>query len=191
MRSSLPARLRTDIDAVLVGASAGGLDALLQLLAGIDPALRPPRAVRDAGVPPEVRAMPPERFAAELADVAKRELAEVGGAVEGAAGGRVGVIVPVTRADELGRAVTEAVAEAAVGDRPDLREPVVVLTVRQAKGLEFDAVVVADPERIAAESPRGRSDLYVALTRSTARLTVLHPGTDADLPAELAVALVD
>ncbi|MBK0392196.1 chemotaxis protein CheB [Ramlibacter algicola] len=45
MRTSLPARLRTDIDAVLVGASAGGLDALLQLLAGIDPALRVPLVV--------------------------------------------------------------------------------------------------------------------------------------------------
>ena len=52
----------------------------------------------------------------------------------------------------------------------------VVLTVRQAKGLEFDAVVVADPDGIVAESPRGANDLYVALTRATQRLTVLHAG---------------
>jgi len=42
--------------------------------------------------------------------------------------------------------------------------------VPQAKGLEFDGVVVADPDGIRAESPRGVSDLYVALTRSTQRL---------------------
>ena len=51
---------------------------------------------------------------------------------------------------------------------------VVVLTVAQAKGLEFDSVLVVDPDRIVAESPRGRSDLYVALTRATQRLGILR-----------------
>jgi DNA helicase IV len=59
---------------------------------------------------------------------------------------------------------------------------VVVLSVRQAKGLEFDTVIVAEPGEILAESPRGHSDLYVALTRATQRLGVLHAG---DLPAVL------
>jgi len=48
-----------------------------------------------------------------------------------------------------------------------------VLTVRQAKGLEFDSVIVVDPERIVAASPRGLNDLYVALTRATQRLGIL------------------
>ena len=65
---------------------------------------------------------------------------------------------------------------------PDLTEPVVVLTVRQAKGLEFDSVLVVDPAGILAESPRGTNDLYVALTRSTHRLGVLP---DGPLPAML------
>ena len=64
----------------------------------------------------------------------------------------------------------------------DLRRHVVVLTVMQAKGLEFDSVIVADPAGIIAESGRGMSDLYVALTRTTQRLTVLHSG---ELPAVL------
>jgi len=59
---------------------------------------------------------------------------------------------------------------------------VVVLTVRQAKGLEFDSVLVVDPARIVAESVRGHSDLYVALTRATKRLGVLYAG---DLPAAM------
>ena len=52
----------------------------------------------------------------------------------------------------------------------------VVLTVSQAKGLEFDSVLIADPAQILAESPRGLSDLYVAMTRATQRLGVVHPG---------------
>lgn len=42
------------------------------------------------------------------------------------------------------------------------------------KGLEFDAVLVVDPQRILAEGPRGAAELYVALTRATQRLGVLH-----------------
>ncbi|MGH3933960.1 MAG: ATP-binding domain-containing protein, partial [Pseudonocardiaceae bacterium] len=57
-----------------------------------------------------------------------------------------------------------------------LDAPVTVLTVTQAKGLEFDAVVLVDPAAILAESPRGLNDLYVALTRSTQRLCIAHSG---------------
>jgi DNA helicase IV len=60
-----------------------------------------------------------------------------------------------------------------------------VLTVRQAKGLEFDSVLVVEPELIVTESPRGRSDLYVALTRATQRLGVLHSGPLPDALAAL------
>jgi DNA helicase IV len=46
----------------------------------------------------------------------------------------------------------------------------------ETKGLEFDAVLVVEPERILAEGTRGAADLYVALTRATQRLGVLHEG---------------
>lgn len=55
-------------------------------------------------------------------------------------------------------------------------ERVVVLGVDDVKGLEYDAVVVVDPSGIVAASARGASDLYVALTRPTQRLTVIHHG---------------
>jgi DNA helicase IV len=51
-----------------------------------------------------------------------------------------------------------------------------VLSVRQVKGLEFDSVLVADPALIIGESPRGLNDVYVAITRATQRLGVLHAG---------------
>jgi DNA helicase IV len=44
----------------------------------------------------------------------------------------------------------------------------------ETKGLEFDAVLVVEPERILADGPRGAAELYVALTRATQRLGVLH-----------------
>lgn len=46
----------------------------------------------------------------------------------------------------------------------------------ETKGLEFDAVLVVEPERILADGPRGAAELYVALTRATQRLGVLHVG---------------
>ena len=52
----------------------------------------------------------------------------------------------------------------------------VLLDARQAKGLEFDTVLVVEPGEY------GVSDLYVALTRATQRLGVLHTG---ELPAAL------
>ncbi|WP_341721185.1 AAA family ATPase [Micromonospora sp. FIMYZ51] len=138
------------------------------VLAEIDPALRPPRAVRSSGFPPVERSVPARRLAAELIEIATAEAA-------GLADGRLGVIVPGGRVDDLGAALTSALPEAAVGEQPDLESRVVVLTVAEAKGLEFDSVILVDPDRIVAESPRGPSDLYVALTRATQRLTTLTP----------------
>ncbi|MGN9809894.1 HelD family protein [Micromonospora sp. BQ11] len=138
------------------------------VLTEIDPALRPPRSVRNSGVPPWDRTVPANRLTAELIEAATREAADL-------AGGRLGVIVPAGRVDELGAALTADLPEAAVGEHPELESAVVVLTVAQAKGLEFDSVLLADPDRIVQESPRGRSDLYVALTRATQRLGILRP----------------
>ncbi len=72
--------------------------------------------------------------------------------------------------------------ETAVGADPDLTSPVVVLSVRQAKGLEFDSVLIAEPAEMLDASPRGLNDLYVALTRATQRVGVVHTGA---IPAVL------
>jgi DNA helicase IV len=72
---------------------------------------------------------------------------------------------------------------AAVGEDPELQCQVVVLSVRQAKGLEFDSVLIADPAAILSESSHGMNDLYVALTRATQRVGVVHEG---EIPSVLA-----
>jgi hypothetical protein len=59
---------------------------------------------------------------------------------------------------------------------PELRSAVgaEVFTVSAVKGLEFDAVIIVEPDEIWRDSPCGGNDLYVALTRSTRRLGIVH-----------------
>nr|BFE79957.1 hypothetical protein GCM10020093_025580 [Planobispora longispora] len=103
---------------------------------------------------------------------------------EAVEGGRLAVIVPESLKDELGEAVTLGVPGAVAGPGlAALDAPAAVLTVADAKGLEFDTVVVVEPALILRESARGPSDLYVALTRATQRLGVVHT---TPLPGELA-----
>jgi DNA helicase IV len=85
--------------------------------------------------------------------------------------------------DELAAAIEEFVRDEAGGEGtsavigpPGLPGTVPALLPSETKGLEFDAVLVVEPERILVEGPRGAADLYVALTRATQRLGVLHQG---------------
>ncbi|WP_129842419.1 AAA family ATPase [Streptomyces sp. RFCAC02] len=142
-------------------------DVSAQVLRRIDPDRTAPRAVRSEGVPPWSAAVAPDGLDASVARLAARESRAV-------AGGTVAVVAPAARVAGL----TAAVSAHAPG--------VPVLDARQAKGLEYDAVLVVDPEGIAAASPRGLNDLYVALTRATRRLGVVHPGTGTGAPAGLA-----
>jgi superfamily I DNA/RNA helicase len=98
--------------------------------------------------------------------------------------GTLAVLVPRSRLADVAAAVTARLPGATTGgsELADLTTGVVVLPPEGAKGLEFDAVLVVDPQRIVDEGVRGWSDLYVALTRATRTLTVVHPG---ELPAAL------
>ncbi|MFA1538820.1 helicase [Actinomadura sp. DLS-62] len=144
------------------------------VLAAVDPGQTPPVPVRDDGPPPAALALP----IAELPSLVRSELALVTGDVS--AEGRLAVIASGARH----AAVLDILPDAAAGATPEaLDSAVVVLTAEEAKGLEFDSVIVVDPAGILAESPKGGQDLYVALTRPTRRLTVVH---DGDLPPLLA-----
>ncbi|HYA45425.1 MAG TPA: hypothetical protein VED59_07445 [Acidimicrobiales bacterium] len=88
--------------------------------------------------------------------------------------GNLGVLVPVGLLPET-RAALEALGTdyGEVGARA-LDARVSLLALRDAKGLEFDSVVVVEPARIVAEAPEGLRALYVALTRCTRRLAIVH-----------------
>lgn len=138
-----------------------------RVLASIDRTMAAPRSVRATGMPPWAERVSAEKLADRLVDAVRAEAAALDD-------GRVGVLVPAHRVADLGAAVAAAVPGATVGAGSDLTSPVVVLSVRQAKGLEFDSVLVVEPDAIRAGSPRGANDLYVALTRATQRLGVLY-----------------
>jgi UvrD-like helicase C-terminal domain len=147
------------------------------VLATMDAGLEPPRSARETGTAPWHLGVDPDELEARLPEVVAAETAAVGD-------GKLAVLVPAGRAERLAGGIAAAVPAATARQGPSVLDArVAILTVAEAKGLEFDAVVVVDPAAILAGGPHGANDLYVALTRTTSRLGVVHPGP---LPAVLA-----
>ncbi len=122
------------------------------------------RAVRASEWPIEV--------VSDVADAVRRDRALEGG-------GTLAVIVLEPRLAALG-AELEAEFGAAVGiGAQGLTRDIAIITPHDAKGLEFDAVIVVDPSAIVAGSERGGGALYVAMTRATQRLYLV---ADGELP---------
>jgi DNA helicase IV len=148
-----------------------------RVLAVARPDLTPARSVRDAGVVPRTIAVD------ERGDLVRASVAVATEEVGAVDGGKVAVIVP----EAVLAAMTAAIRSREDLAGPDddlLAAPVSALTLDDAKGLEFDAVVVVEPAAIAAEHPHGLGALYVALTRTTTRLALVHaePLPDALAP---------
>ncbi|QEV50203.1 helicase [Streptomyces vinaceus] len=124
------------------------------------PGFEPPSSVRSTGRRPWVRETD------DLAAAVAQAVREGAPAQAEGPGGRLAVIAP----RPLHGALAAALPGVRAGEEPDLTRAVVLLDPRQAKGLEFDSVIVVEP---ADHEP---SDLYVALTRATQTLGVLHTG---------------
>jgi DNA helicase IV len=137
-----------------------------RVLAEVAPEMTPPMPVRRAGVEPVFEAVPDGRLTGATAAAARSEAAEV-------RPGKVAVIAPADLARSLAEAIGPDLARAGT-DAAVLDAPVAVLSLDSAKGLEFDSVVLVEPAWVAAESPQGLRALYVALTRTTRRLRVVH-----------------
>jgi DNA helicase IV len=87
--------------------------------------------------------------------------------------GRLAIICAAADVAPLTDRLMHATAPGTIGSgAARLDAPVSVLSVTQAKGLEFDIVVVVEPDAIAAEAAQPGRDLYVALTRATRRLII-------------------
>jgi DNA helicase IV len=137
-------------------------------------------AIRASGHEPFRRRVSEDDLSGQVARLAAEELALL-------EEGRLAVIAPAELTESLAGELAVV-----LGDRFDPSNPlsarVALITVADAKGLEFDGVVLVEPGRIAARGPRGLNDLYVALTRATQRLSVIH---SAEVPAELREHLVE
>ncbi len=123
------------------------------------------------------------RTPAEIMTVAAALLAEFAPGVQPPESVRACGVQPWSRRvteDELPAAIEEFVRDEAgrEGTSVVIGPPGVpgAVVPSETKGLEFDAVLVVEPMRILADGPRGAAELYVALTRATQRLGVLHQG---------------
>ncbi|MDG4805534.1 AAA family ATPase [Micromonospora sp. WMMD1120] len=120
------------------------------------PDLPLPSAVRSTGVAPVALVVPPAGLETATVEATTGLLTEVEGTV--------GVITPVPRREEVAGWL------GALGV-PRLQ----VVTSLEAKGMEYDGVVLVAPSEIRADQGAGVRTLYVALSRATQRLTTIDP----------------
>ena len=139
------------------------------------PDLRPPRSVREDGVEPSITRAGADGLGAAVAAVTRMERAAVDP-------GQVAVVCPRSLVDEVCEALEAADIAYGRATRHGLEHRVTVVEVGLVKGLEVDAVVVVEPASIVAEESQGDRALYVALTRATKRLAIVHAD---DLPHSL------
>ena len=180
----LPARRGWRLTSLSVSyrAPAEVMSLAAHVLAAALPGTAPPEPVRHTGQGPRV--LTPSADATDIggstrewhalvARTVKEELQAVS-AIEVGEDGSVGVLVPNDLLDDIRSAlVGGGVAFGEVGSGA-LDTPVSLLALTDAKGLEFDSVVVLEPALIVAQPPEGLRALYVAVTRCTRRLAIVH-----------------
>jgi DNA helicase IV len=148
------------------------MDLAGRVLAAAAPGMTAPQSVRSTGAHPMIAAAAALELPSEVARAVVAEAAEL--ARESASGGTIGVICAPSMAASLGLALGEAKVGYGSLEAGALDDIVTLVTVGAVKGLEFDSVIVVEPARIVAESAQGLRALYVALTRATRRLMILH-----------------
>ncbi|MQA01171.1 MAG: AAA family ATPase [Streptosporangiales bacterium] len=151
------------------------MDVAGAVLRSADPAAEVPESIRAAETAPWSLQVPRESLAEALTKIVADEAAQL-------TEGMTAVVVPDDLGAEIDRRLAADVPHLVRAQRLDLDSPVVVLDVARAKGLEFDSVIVVEPATILTAAPGGAHDLYVALSRATKRLGVVHTG---DLPEPL------
>jgi DNA helicase IV len=140
-----------------------------QLLPLIGASVAQPKVVREGPADPERIETIDDNVGDEVVDAAKRYLTQ---------GLNIGVICPAVYRENVEDAFKRHRVEWADAKREGISAPVSIIEPLDSKGLEFDATIVVEPVAIAGEIPFGERLLYVALTRSTRYLTVVHTGVE-------------
>jgi len=146
---------------------APNMELAAKVLAEAAPDLSPPQSVRQDGRPPRFDHVEPARLGQAVAAAVSQDIGEVGN-------GNVAVICPTSLVDDMSLALAEAGIEHGRATQQGLDHQVTVVPVSLVKGLELDATVVVEPAAMVAEEAQGPRALYVALTRATKLLTIVH-----------------
>ncbi len=131
------------------------------------PNLRAPSSVREGGTAPGLVEATANGLGDAVASAVRELLEDVGN-------GNVAVLSADSMVDEVSALLEAAGIDHGRATRAGLTASVTLVPVSVAKGLEVDGVVVVEPARIVDEQIQGMRALYVALTRSTKRLTVVY-----------------
>lgn len=132
-------------------------DLAAAILGELAPELTAPQSIRSVGLPPQ--AVRVADIGTDLAEIVAWERAENRTGRTAVIGAHADEVVPIRGVEWF--------------------------TARESKGLEFDSVVLVEPARMVDEE-HGLSLLYVAVTRTTRKLTIAH---ERDLPNVLASVL--
>ncbi|MCH9836380.1 AAA family ATPase, partial [bacterium] len=174
----LPDRKQPRVIGLSVGYRIPGqiMDLANRVAEAATPGLRAPVSVRvgEAG-PTVVRAA----AGADLGRTVSAEVVTMQTAIPGAS---LGVVAPDSLLPDLSEALSAAGINHGTATRTGLDAGVTLVAVSVVKGLELDGVIVVEPSRIVSDIEHGMRALYVALTRSTQRLTVVHAD---QLPASM------
>lgn len=135
-----------------------------------------PDSVREGECAPKIVGCKSAELMAELMAETKNLVAEL-------SDGNVAIVCPDEMSEEICRALDGAKINYGRAGASGIESGLTVVPVSVVKGLELDGVIVVEPAKIVAAQTHGLRALYVALTRSTRRLSVVH---SAALPAAMA-----
>ena len=144
------------------------MDVANRVMRAATPGLRPPTAVREGDDIPDCVSV------GDRSDLGAAVAAETARLVSEIVDGNIAVVAPDPMVEEMSAALTEAGIKHGRATRTALDTGVTVVPVSVVKGLELDGVVVVEPAAIVADEQQGLRALYVALTRSTRRLSIVH-----------------
>jgi len=145
----------------------------LRVLKEAAPWLTPPTAVREKGDAPRIVTCGGASVGDRVVELIMEESEALGG-------GSIAVIVPESMLDEIDLCLGSAgldygrATNSSRNATGSLHSQVALVPVGLVKGLELDGSIVVEPARIVREEPQGLRALYVALTRSTKRLVLVH-----------------
>ncbi len=166
----LPSRKESRVVGLSIGyrIPAQIMELATKVMMAATPDLRSPTSVRTGDEPPELVEVD------SAGDLAGAAATAVKGLADALGDGSIAVVVPDELVEQIAAGLTDAGIEHGRATRGGLVNDVTVVPVSVVKGLELDGVVVVEPSQIVTSEAQGLRALYVALTRATKRLVIVH-----------------